>query len=130
MGARSYRTVLQDPRWQRKRLMVLQRSNWRCEWCGASDKSLEVHHGYYGKTDGKLREPWQIPSEVLWVLCSTCHDKAEVARQGLYLEIGRIHPKFHYQVRQLLQQVQEIIERNPDELRDAGVAADAVREDP
>lgn len=129
MGKRSYATALTDVRWQRKRLLVLQRSNWRCEWCGDAGKSLEVHHGYYGKTNGKLRDPWQIPSEVLWVLCPSCHDKAEVARQALYLEIGRIHPKFHYQVRHLLLQVQEAIERNPEELRDAGVAADAIHED-
>lgn len=129
MGARSYRTVLQDPRWQRKRLSVLSRANWHCEWCGTGDRSLQVHHGYYGKTDGELRSPWQVPEAVLWALCDRCHERAEVARQSLYLEIGRIHPQFHYHVRQLLQQVQEIIERNPEELRDAGVAADPVRED-
>ena len=55
MGKRAYATALTDVRWQRKQLLVLQRSNWRCEWCGDAGKSLEVHHGYYGKTNGKLR---------------------------------------------------------------------------
>lgn len=120
----SYKTLIQDPRWQRKRLSVLSRANWHCEWCGVGDKSLQVHHGFYGKTGGQLREPWKVPEEVLWVLCDSCHERAEVARQSLYLEIGRIHPRHHFHVRQLLQQVQEAIARNPSSLQDAAIVGE------
>lgn len=38
---------LQDPRWQRKRLGVLERAGWKCEWCGTGEVNLQVHHGFY-----------------------------------------------------------------------------------
>ncbi len=117
---KSYTSVLQDPRWQRKRLQVLERANWRCEWCGDGRQNLQVHHGYYGKTDGKLRSPWEVPDNVLYCLCDPCHEKAELARQALYLELGRIHPRHHWHVRQLLQEVQRLIEQG-EELEDAVV---------
>lgn len=117
---RSYNEVLQDPRWQRKRLSVLERSGWKCEWCGDGTKNLQVHHGYYGRTEGKLRQPWEVPDEVLYTLCVRCHEKAEVARQALYLELGRIHPKHHWHVRELLQEVQRLIAEG-EEVRDAVV---------
>ena len=103
-----YRKKLRDPRWQRKRLSILERADWRCEWCGNSRSNLQVHHGWY-PPKGKERDPWQVPGAVLYCLCDSCHERAEVARQALYLEIGRIHPRYHWEVRSLLKRVQDEI---------------------
>ena len=103
----SYKAALKDPRWQRKRLAIFERAGWCCEWCGAARSHLQVHHGYYGKTAGKLREPWEVPNDVLYCLCRLCHEKAEVARQALYLELGRIHPKEHWELGDLLKRFQQ-----------------------
>jgi hypothetical protein len=101
-GPSTYSKSLRDPRWQRMRLQVMERASWRCEWCGDGEHELQVHHGYYGKSHGVRRPPWEVPLEVLYCLCDACHEKAEVAKQALYLEIGRIPPWEHLRVRAML----------------------------
>lgn len=66
----SYSEKLKDPRWQKKRLQVLDHAEWRCQMCGAKDRTLNVHHSYY--TKGK--EPWQYALGALIATCEPCHD--------------------------------------------------------
>ncbi|HZR03803.1 MAG TPA: hypothetical protein VFA81_11585 [Burkholderiales bacterium] len=63
-----YPELLADPRWKSKRSRILQRSQLRCEDCGANQQ-LEVHHCYY--RFGRL--PWQYPDAALLALCRECH---------------------------------------------------------
>lgn len=84
----AYWEKLKDPRWQKKRLEVLQRADFKYENCGTSDKTLHVHHGYYARGV----EPWDYEDETLWCLCEECHELAENARLDVYLEIARINP--------------------------------------
>lgn len=65
----SYREELGDPRWQKKRLKILNYANWRCQICGAKDLRLEVHHSYYER--GK--KPWQYPDGSLIAVCFRHH---------------------------------------------------------
>lgn len=65
-----YANKLLDPRWQKKRLEVLNAAGWKCSRCGASDKTLHVHHPHYIAG----REPWDYDD--LISLCDDCH-KAE-----------------------------------------------------
>lgn len=65
----NYADLLKDPRWQRKRLEVLQRAGWMCEECGDHTTTLHVHHRQYLKG----RNPWDYPDELLQVLCEKCH---------------------------------------------------------
>lgn len=67
---KTYSEKLKDPRWQRKRLEVMQRANWRCELCGDPLSTLHVHHLGYER--GK--EPWE--HEDLACLCEHHHDMA------------------------------------------------------
>ena len=67
----SYSDLLKDPRWQRKRLEVMEREDFACELCGATDKTLNVHHERYERG----RMPWDYPSEALHCLCEPCHRK-------------------------------------------------------
>lgn len=71
-AASSYAAKLKDPRWQRKRLEILQRSDWSCESCGDRTSTLHVHHKQYIKG----REPWEYEASGLEALCEKCHSKA------------------------------------------------------
>ena len=39
-----YSEQLKDPRWQRKRLEILQRDNFTCIWCGEHGGKLNADH--------------------------------------------------------------------------------------
>ena len=57
------------PNWQRKRLEILKRDEFKCLDCEAADKKLNVHHDYYVKG----REVWDYPNFSLSTLCDDCH---------------------------------------------------------
>ncbi len=80
----SYTEKLQDPRWQRKRLEVLEREKFTCQDCGATDRTLHVHHRYYISH----RHPWEYPDFCYQVLCRECHEdlksESEERRQADY----------------------------------------------
>ena len=65
----NYSDKLKDPRWQKKRLEVFQRDEFKCVWCGIAEKTLHVHHFTYEK--GK--EPWEAPDDALGTVCEDCH---------------------------------------------------------
>lgn len=81
---KSYSEQLRDPRWQKKRLEVLERSGWKCQWCDITNDELHVHHAYYEK--GK--SPWEYDDSVLFCLCKTCHSKAEAITKQFALIIS------------------------------------------
>lgn len=68
----TYAEKLKDPRWQRKRLEVMESAGWKCEKCGRSDLTLHVHHPVY--IPG--REPWDYARSELQCLCEPDHDEA------------------------------------------------------
>lgn len=63
----TYTKQLQDPRWQKKRLEVLERDDWRCKKCGDKKTELQVHHIKYHK------KAWDTPLKHLDTLCAHCH---------------------------------------------------------
>lgn len=65
----AYLRKLQDPRWQRKRLEVMQYADFRCQICGAKNRMLHCHHSYYER--GK--NPWDYPDGAIICICSDCH---------------------------------------------------------
>ena len=65
-----YAEKLLDPRWQRRRLEILSRDDWKCVHCGDREKTLHVHHYWY--EPGK--EPWEHCDESMATLCCDCHD--------------------------------------------------------
>ena len=82
----TYAQKLKDPRWQKKRLEVLQRDNWTCTVCGRQDLTLHVHHGYY---EYKL-DPWDYDTTTLHTVCVDCHDWADDIRRDIELTIARL----------------------------------------
>ena len=67
----TYAEKLRDPRWQKKRLEIMELDGWKCRICGDVDSTLHTHHLYYKRG----REPWDYPNESLICLCETCHEK-------------------------------------------------------
>lgn len=72
MNKLNYSEKLKDPRWQKKRLEILERDNWTCRGCGGKETTLHVHHIAY--LSGI--EPWDIPDGFLITLCKTCHKRS------------------------------------------------------
>lgn len=73
--------MLSDPRWQKKRLEVMQRDNFTCQHCGCVDKTLHVHHKYY--RDGN--DPWDYPLNTFITLCDKCHNEEHDNKEIPYL---------------------------------------------
>ena len=72
MSSSSYSSMLRDARWQRKRLEIMERDDFKCRACGRDENAgitFNVHHAYYEK--GK--KPWEYDSDMLVTLCSECH---------------------------------------------------------
>jgi len=74
----TYKKKLLNPKWQRKRLSILERDNWTCQHCLNTTKTLEVHHINYKSNC----EPWDHPDDLLQTLCSDCHSMLEGIRPG------------------------------------------------
>lgn len=72
-----YSKKLKDPRWQKKRLEILERDDWSCQKCSDTESTLVVHHRryIYGK------DPWDYPNYMLVTLCESCHETERETRQ-------------------------------------------------
>ena len=66
----TYSDLLKDPRWQKKRLEILQRDEFKCRSCTDDLSTLHVHHWFY---DPDLL-PWEYNENDLITLCETCHN--------------------------------------------------------
>lgn len=68
----NYAEKLKSPKWQKKRLEILQRDKFECQSCFDTEKSLQIHHFYYDNCD-----PWEYDNSCLITLCEDCHKKEE-----------------------------------------------------
>lgn len=66
---KTYSEKLKDPRWQKKRLEIMDRDSWACQDCGKDNGTLNVHHLRY--INGK--KPWEYKNNYLITLCDSCH---------------------------------------------------------
>lgn len=85
----TYSEKLRDPRWQKKRLEILERDKWTCQGCGSKDKELQIHHTVY--ESGK--KPWEHNSERLKTLCSDCHSMPTEAVKRFREAIAHMTPE-------------------------------------
>ena len=65
----NYSKLLKNPRWQKKRLKVMERDKFMCALCKSKVKTLNVHHKHYER--GK--KPWEYEDDNLITLCQNCH---------------------------------------------------------
>jgi 5-methylcytosine-specific restriction endonuclease McrA len=64
-----YIDKLKDPRWQKKRLEILNRDSFTCDDCSDTNTTLVVHHEYYLANT----EPWDYEEYCYTTLCEDCH---------------------------------------------------------
>lgn len=67
---------LLDKRWQKKRLKILERDNWKCtcSTCNSNENTtLDVHHLDYINGINL----WDYPDDLLITLCRICHKKEQ-----------------------------------------------------
>jgi hypothetical protein len=79
----NYSELLRDPRWQKKRLKILERDDWKCTECSRKDLELHVHHKSYEY--GK--DPWDYDDSVIVTMCLSCH--------GLEELLKKVNPDFY-----------------------------------
>ena len=73
-----YQQQLRDPRWQRKRLSVLERDGWKCVACGDSKTELHVDHIQYRV---KRIKAWEYRLDELQTLCRPCHEEKHAPKE-------------------------------------------------
>lgn len=73
-----YSEKLRDPRWQKKRLEILEKDAWTCKLCDDSESTLAVHHRRYLPN----MDPWDYPDHLLVTLCEDCHEAERAERSG------------------------------------------------
>ena len=105
-GQRNYIEKLRDPRWQRRRLAVLERAGWRCEGCGTNHVNLQIHHGFYERD----ADPWDYPDGALFCVCDSCHERAEAVRIEVHRELGFLPPWHQHHAIALLQELRRALE--------------------
>jgi hypothetical protein len=94
----TYSEKLLDPRWQKKRLQVLERENFTCQLCGNTQITLHVHHLSYSDN------PWDSNLHELQCLCKYCHESVtyinknykhwevkKVSTNGISLSVLTVH---------------------------------------
>lgn len=98
--ANEYWQLLQDPRWQKKRLEIFERDKFACVACGDTTTTLHVHHGYYEKN----KKPWEYSDHTLHTLCDECHAYATEKVAEIKSSIGHLNPKHLEKLRYLIDQ--------------------------
>jgi hypothetical protein len=76
----TYSDLLKSPKWQKKRLEIMQRDKFACKKCGDSDTQLQVHHLKYENN----KDPWEYSNKDLLTLCSDCHYEIEQLKKSDY----------------------------------------------
>lgn len=111
-GVTPYWQQLRDPRWQRKRLEIMQRADFECEYCGAADQTLNVHHKVYRKG----APPWDYPSDQLVCICGCCHEEEhallhdlQLMTKGFTLHFLRKVVQYAYEMRCNYQETEKLI---------------------
>ena len=79
----TYQEQIKDPRWQKRRLSILERDEFMCQSCGNTEEELQVHHIIYYQN----RMIWDYEDDELLTLCSTCHKNVTEEKKSVKSKI-------------------------------------------
>ncbi len=82
---KTYSELLRDPRWQKRRMELLEAANWTCQECGSKTTTLNVHHGFYKRN----KKPWEYTAKTMHVLCEECHPQTQAFMEDVHEIISR-----------------------------------------
>ncbi len=80
----TYSDLLKHPKWQQRRLRVLERAGFACERCSNAERELHAHHKHYIRG----HKPWEYEDALLECLCETCHTEAHANLDELGMLVG------------------------------------------
>lgn len=83
-----YKEQIKSPKWQKKRLQILELHNYTCEICGDTETQLHVHHSRYIKG----RKIYEYDNDVLMCVCEKCHN--EIHNKNKEVKEEKIYPKY------------------------------------
>lgn len=75
----TYAEQLRHPNWQRVRLQVLEKADFKCCICGNDEMTLHVHHKQYIKG----RMAWEYDLSNFDALCEACHESTHKAKDSI-----------------------------------------------
>jgi hypothetical protein len=114
---KSYSEKLKDPRWQRKRLEIMERDEFTCRYCRSKENTLNVHHRHYRKG----AEPWDYDDNCFVTLCQNCHEQAEILKSSICGKIGSNKRRD-----ESIARICNAISQDPEELTFFGWAAESL----
>jgi hypothetical protein len=79
MNKTDFMDQYKDPRWQKKRLEILQRDDFTCVMCGDKEHMLHIHHEEYIQGN----KPWEYENDKLTTLCEECHYLVSKCENGI-----------------------------------------------
>jgi hypothetical protein len=100
----NYSEKLRDPRWQKRRLEIMQRDKFTCQICLDDKSTLNVHHLWYRPG----ADPWDYENTALITLCENCHQFESENRakaEGDLLEALRVRGAFFESIVELSQAI-------------------------
>lgn len=81
----SYSDKLKNPKWQKKRLDILNRDKFTCQLCNSTEDTLHVHH----KTYEKGVDPWGYEDCNLITYCMICHKLVELIKPIEVIKVAK-----------------------------------------
>lgn len=103
-----FKEQYKHPKWQKKRLEILERDEYICQSCGDHESTLHVHHRFYEKNT----EIWDYDNSCLITLCDNCHTKWHKVNN----EFKLILPIEYYIMEDYLSLLITLNEFNPNEV--------------
>lgn len=78
-----YKEQIKSPKWQKRRLEIMEKDNFTCQLCGDTETMLNVHHlSYHRDRNIGEYEDWE-----LMTLCENCHKDEHSSMDNIIIKI-------------------------------------------
>ena len=78
-----YKEQIKSPKWQKRRLEIMEKDNFSCQLCGDTETMLNVHHLFYHRD----RNIWEYEDWELMTLCENCHKDEHSSMDDVIVKI-------------------------------------------